>query len=279
MGKSESIALISIIVNIILLFIKYVFAKLSGSAGLAADAIHSASDVMASITVFAGLKISKRKTKKFPYGLYKVENFVSLIVAIAILFAGYEIVKEALLGGANYQLRRIPLAIIAEIAVIAITFAFSRYEIRKGKEIGSPSLVADGKHIITDMLSSVAVLLGLVGNLFGVNFDRIAVFIVMIFITHAGIAIFIDAMRVLLDASLDFETLDKVKRIILNEHATKEIKSLMGRKQGVDIILLREKFDGKGPEYVLSDSAVEVIITDAETLNSALLQQSVSLEV
>jgi len=85
MEKSEHIALISIIINIILLVIKYVFAALSGSAGLAADAIHSASDVIASITVFVGLKISQRKSKRFPYGLYKVENFVSLIVAIAIL--------------------------------------------------------------------------------------------------------------------------------------------------------------------------------------------------
>ncbi|MGQ9609710.1 MAG: cation diffusion facilitator family transporter [bacterium] len=394
MEKSEHIALISIIVNIILLSIKYIFALLSYSAGLKADAIHSLSDVMASITVFIGLKISKRKTKQFPYGLYKVENFVSLIVAIAILFAGYEIARSALLESTKYQLKQIPLAIIAEFAVIAITFAFSRYEIKKGKEIASPSLIADGKHIMTDMLSSVAVLLGLIGSLFGVNLDRIAVFVVMIFIAHAGIAIFIDAMRVLLDASLDFETLDKVKEIILSERATKEIKSLMGRnsgsykfieaeivlnvreldkahsiskklekyikdeiknvdhvlihyepimkdtityaipldsvegniskhygeapyfaivvvnandkkfknreivknpfiseergkgilvsefliKQGVDIILLKEKFDGKGPEYVLSDSNVEIKIIDAQTLNEALSQQSVSLK-
>lgn len=232
MEKSEQISLISIIVNVILLAIKYIFAELSDSAGLAADAIHSASDVMASITVFVGLKISKRKSKRFPYGLYKVENLVSLIVAVAILFAGYEIVKEALLEGAKSQLKQIPLAIIAEIAVIAITLVFSRYEIKKGREIGSPSLIADGKHIITDMFSSVVVLIGLVGSLFGINLDRYAVFVVIIFIAQAGIAIFVDAMRVLLDASLDFETLDKVKRIILDERGTKEIKSLMGRSSG-----------------------------------------------
>jgi len=232
MEKSERISILSIAVNVILLAIKYVFAALSGSAGLAADAIHSASDVMASITVFAGLKISKRKSKRFPYGLYKVENFVSLIIAVAILFAGYEIAKESLLEGSESQLRQIPLAIIAEIAVILITFIFSRYEIKKGKEIGSPSLVADGKHVVADMLSSIAVLVGLVGSLFGINLDRLAVFVVIIFIARAGIAIFIDAIRVLLDASLDFETLDKVKKIISSERSVKEIKSLTGRNSG-----------------------------------------------
>jgi len=137
--KSEKIAALSVFINIILLAIKYTFAMLSGSVGLAADAIHSSSDVMASLTVFAGLKISKRKSKRFPYGLYKVENLVSLIIALAILFAGYEIARKALFGGDGSTLRRIPLAIMAEVLVIGITLAFSVYEIKKGKEIGSPT--------------------------------------------------------------------------------------------------------------------------------------------
>jgi len=392
--KSEKIASLSVLVNIILLAIKYSFAVLSGSVGLAADAIHSSSDVMASLTVFAGLRISKRKSKRFPYGLYKVENFVSLMIAIAILFAGYEIAKRALLVGAKSTLRLIPLAIIAEVLVIGITLAFSIYEVKKGREIGSPSLVADGKHVRADMLSSVAVLAGLVGGLFGTNLDRAAVFVVLIFIAHAGIMIFVDAMRVLLDASLDFETLDRVKNIILSECCVKEIRSLTGRnsgsykfieaevvlnvrelekahsisrkmegaikdevanvdhvlihyepvrkdtislalplentggklsqhfgespyfalitakaddknitnqeivsnpflsvergkgimvaefliKRGVDVLLLKEKFAGKGPEYALSDSDVDVVITDAETMKEALSQQGVILE-
>ena len=232
MEKSEKVATLSIIINLILLAIKYTFAMLSGSVGLAADAIHSSSDVLASLTVLAGLKISRRKSKRFPYGLYKVENLASLIVAIAILLAGYGIAKSALFGSAEAALKFIPLAIIAEVVVIGITLVFSIYAIRKGKEIGSPSIIADGKHVRTDMLSSVAVLAGLVGNLFGVNLDRAAVFVVLIFIAHAGIMIFIDAMRVLLDASLDFETLDKVKAVILSESRVKEIRSLTGRNSG-----------------------------------------------
>ena len=232
MEKSEKVAALSIFVNIGLMAIKYTFALLSGSVGLAADAIHSSSDVLASFTIFAGLKISRRKSKRFPYGLYKVENVTSLIIAVAIMFAGYGIAKTALFGGAESTLKRIPLAIMAAVVVIGITLAFSTYAVRKGREIGSPSVIADGKHVRTDMLSSVAVLAGLVGNLFGVNLDRAAVFVVLVFIAHAGIMIFIDAMRVLLDASLDFETLDKVKSVILSESRVKEIRSLTGRNSG-----------------------------------------------
>ena len=394
MKASEKVAALSILVNVVLLIIKYVFALLSGSVGLAADAIHSSSDVLASLTVFAGLKISKRKSRRFPYGLYKVENLVSLIVALAILFAGYEIVRKALFATSSVQLRRIPLAIAAEVAVIGITLGFSLYEIKKGKEIGSPSIIADGKHVRTDMFSSLAVLVGLVGSLLGVNLDRIAVLVVVVFIGHAGISIFVDAMRVLLDASLDFETLDKVKSIIMSERFVKEIRVLTGRNSGsykfieaevilnvrdlekahaisqrieesikneiphvdhvlvlyeptpkktmtyaiplenldgtisqhfgeapffmvvitrtedktikdreiiynpflavergkgimvaellvkrdVDVILLKEEFDGKGPNYVFSNSDVEVVIVSEEKVDEALLHQGIVLE-
>lgn len=96
MEKSEKIAVFAICVNLALFGIKITFATLSQSIALKAEAIHSLSDVVASLTVFGGLILAKRKSKKFPYGLYKVENLVSIIVALAIFFAGYEIVTEAL---------------------------------------------------------------------------------------------------------------------------------------------------------------------------------------
>ena len=78
MEQKEKIGFFSIGVNLLLVGIKGLLAYLSGSVALVADTIHSATDVISSITVFVGIKISKRRSKNFPYGLYKVENFVSL---------------------------------------------------------------------------------------------------------------------------------------------------------------------------------------------------------
>lgn len=91
MDQGEKVALFAIGINLLLFGIKYTFSTLSGSIALKADAFHSLSDVVASSTVFVGLIIAKRKTKSFPYGLYKVENLASVLVALAILYAGYEI--------------------------------------------------------------------------------------------------------------------------------------------------------------------------------------------
>ncbi len=82
MEESERIALLAIAVNLFIFGIKYVSASASGSIALKAEAFHTLADFVASLTVFAGLKIAKRKTKSFPYGLYKIENLMSVIICV-----------------------------------------------------------------------------------------------------------------------------------------------------------------------------------------------------
>lgn len=232
MSRKEKIGFYSIGVNVLLVVIKGGLAWLSGSVALMADAIHSSTDVVSSVTVLAGIKISKRKSKNFPYGLYKVENFVSLLTAIFIFVAGYEIVKTVFLEPFTLKTEYLPYAMAGLVVATGITFAFSRYELRQGKAIGSPSLIADAKHIRTDMMSSCVILAGLVGGLFDLQLDRLAAIVVVILVFKAGVSIFADACRVLLDASLDFETMDTVKTIILNDPAVVSINGLWGRNSG-----------------------------------------------
>jgi len=232
MEQSEKIGVYSIGVNLILVGIKGVLSLLSGSVALVADAIHSFTDVISALTVFAGIKISKRKSKTFPYGLYKVQNFVSLLSSIFIFLAGYEIVHTVFFEHHTLNPRYLPHAVAGVILTMVITFAFSRYELREGKKVRSPSLIADAKHIRTDMLSSSVILAGLVGGWFGLNLDRIAAVLVVFFVVKAGLTIFVDALRVLLDASIDFETMDRVKTIIMNESRVISINTLRGRNSG-----------------------------------------------
>ena len=232
MEQSEKIAIYSIGVNVLLVVIKGVLSFLSGSVALMADAIHSATDVISSATVFAGIKISKRKSKAFPYGLYKVENFVSLLSSLLIFLAGYEIVHMAFTESRNLKIEYLPYAMVGVILSMGITFAFSRYELKIGRELGSPSLIADAKHIHTDMLSSAVILVALMGGWFGLALDRIAALIVVIFVIRAGFHIFIDALRVLLDASIDFQTMDQVKTILLKDPHVVSINALWGRNSG-----------------------------------------------
>ena len=231
MDKGEKVALLAIGINLALFGIKYTFSTLSGSIALKADAFHSLSDVVASSTVFGGLIIAKRKTKSFPYGLYKVENLVSVMVALAIFYAGYEILMEATKGVA-VELQNIWLTIASVLCVIVITYGYSRYATKVGTEINSPSLIADAKHIGVDMFSSAMVLVALLSSFAGVNLDRISAFIIVFIIAWSGGKILIDGIRVLLDASLDYKTLSLAEKLILAEPQVMEIQHLMGRNSG-----------------------------------------------
>ena len=155
MDQSEEIGAYSIGINLLLVGIKVLLSLLSGSVALIADALHSSTDVISSITVLAGIKISRRKSKNFPYGLYKVENFVSLLSSIFIFLAGYEIVHTVFSEQQSLKIKYLPYAMGGVLLTLAITFAFSWFEMKKGREIGSPSLIADAEHIRTDMLSSL----------------------------------------------------------------------------------------------------------------------------
>ena len=232
MDQSEKIGAYSIGINLLLVGIKVLLSFLSGSVALMADALHSSTDVISSITVLAGIKISRRKSKNFPYGLYKVENFVSLLSSVFIFLAGYEIVHTVFFRQQSLKIKYLPYAMGGVLLTIAITFAFSRFELKQGREIGSPSLIADARHIRTDMLSSLVILVSLLGGWFGLNLDRVAALLVVIFIIKAGAGILIDALRVLLDASIDFETMDRVKTIIMADPQIMSINALWGRNSG-----------------------------------------------
>ncbi|WP_456455381.1 cation diffusion facilitator family transporter [Thermovibrio sp.] len=231
--EKRRIAVYSVFLNLFLTVLKIGAGILSGSASLVADGIHSLADLAASLSVLAGIVIANMKVKGFPYGLYKVENIVSLVSALAIFFAGFEIGREVLFSHHTLKIKNLPVAVGAVVLTIVITYLFSRYERKKGEELHSPSLIADSEHIKTDMFSALVVLAGIIGNYLGYPFiEKAAVLVIVILIFHAGYEILVEALKVLLDASLDKETLDGVKEILLSHPLVSQVKSITGRSSG-----------------------------------------------
>ena len=221
----------SVGVNLLLVGLKAILAVLSGSLALAADTVHSIVDVVGSVVVLVGLWIARRRSSSFPYGLYKVENLVSVVVALLIFLAGYEIAREAVVAPSR-ELANAPIALVGVAVAMLISYLFSRFEARLARETGSPSLKADSRHFGTDVLSSGVVFAALLGDLFGLPLDRVGAGIVVLFIVWSGWELLVDGMRVLLDASLSHETLDKVREIVAADPAVVEVRSLVGRNSG-----------------------------------------------
>lgn len=228
---ASRVALASIAVNIFLTILNLVVATASGSLAVAAEMVHNLVDLVASIGVLAGVKISERKSKAFPYGLYKVENLVAVAVAILIFFTGYEIAKEALF--AETRATTVNGWLLAGVGLSALVpLAFSFYEMRIGKQLNSPSLIADAKEYRVHVFSSGVAFLAMVGQLVNIPLDRYAALAIVLLIAKTGWELLSDGMRVLLDASLDAETLEAVRTIIERDPAVVDVRVVEGRNAG-----------------------------------------------
>ncbi len=237
--RDKKAALVSVGVTTFLVVIKYLFGTLSGSIALIADSIHSLTDVISSLGVFIGLKISSRKpTKAFPYGFYKAENIASLFLAFAILYAGYEIILTSVETFGRIVLTNLPFAIATALTSVIVTLVLSRYKLRVGRAINSPSLIADGKHARADTYASTAVLIGLLGYSFGFPFlDPISGIFVSVFVFKAGYEILKDSIKVLLDASIGYEGLNRIREVVSEVHGIRKINALKARSSGKFIFI------------------------------------------
>ena len=230
-NTASRVAWASIGFNIFLSLLNLAIAAASGSLAVMAELIHNLVDLVASVAVLLGVKISERKSRSFPYGLYKVENVVAVGVAILIFFTGYEIAREALFTDARSA--TVTALILGGVVLSALLpLAFSLYEMRVGKQLNSPSLMADAQEYRTHVLSSGMVFLALVCQLFDLPVDRFAALAIVVFIGKTGWELLSGGMRVLLDASLDADTLNQVRSIIETEPAVTEVRSLVGRNTG-----------------------------------------------
>jgi cation diffusion facilitator family transporter len=227
----ERVGLYALLVNLALSGLNVAMAAVSGSLALTASAVDSVTDVISSLAVWAGLRLSQHRSRTFPYGLYKIENVSSVIVALLIFVAGYEVARAALRP--EMMQPRVTIWVVAgAVAGVVVPLIFGGYAKGVGERTGSPSLLAEGEHRRVDALSSLVVVVAVGASYLGWAVDRWAAAVVVIFIARSGWELLTDGMRVLLDASLEPETLARVREIIDAEPGVVEVQSLTGRNSG-----------------------------------------------
>ncbi len=233
MNKLEKAAIVSAIATAAIALIKFFAGTFFGSIALVADAIHSFTDIVGSIAVFFGVRFSDIKSKKFPYGLYKLENLVSLFLALLIFYTGFEILNEALaavIGKGTQQAGS--MAIAAALFSLIVSFLLARYKFKVGKEENSPSMLSEAKHTQLDAVTTVGVLLGVSASFAGFPFlDPVVGIGVALLVFKAGAEILFDSAKVLLDMSLDYKTMKRIEKIAESQKNVR-VKELAARNSG-----------------------------------------------
>jgi len=138
---------------------------LSGSVALLADTIHNIGDAATAIPLWIAFMLARRKpSKRFTYGLGRVEDLAGVAIILTILFsaivAGYESL-DRLFNPRSVQY--LWAVIVASVVGFLGNEVVAQFRIKIGKEIGSAALIADGYHARVDGLTSLAVLFGAVG--------------------------------------------------------------------------------------------------------------------
>jgi cation diffusion facilitator family transporter len=202
--KARTSAMLSVGINLCLATGKGVAGVIGGSSALLGDAIHSASDVIASVATFFGLWLAGKKHPSFPYGLYKAETLATLVTSIAVILAGYEIARRAVLGPETIP----DVALVLPVALVSlvITVSFGLYQLHTGKRLHSKALEADARDYMADALSTSVVVLSLIGTYFGLQLDRWAAGAVALFVFWSGGQLLWRAARDLMDEAIDRDT-------------------------------------------------------------------------
>ena len=232
MNKLEKTAIVSAIVTAGIALIKFLAGISFGSIALVADAIHSFTDIIGSVAVFFGIRFSDIKSKKFPYGLYKLENLVSLFLSLLIFYTAFEVMGVAVSGLGAPAEKVGAIAIGAAAFSLVVSFLLAKYKAKVGREENSPSMLSEAKHTKLDAMTTVGVLVGVTLSFAGFPFfDPIIGILIAVLVFKAGVEILLDSAKVLLDVSLDYKTMKKIERIAAGQKEVK-VKELIARNSG-----------------------------------------------
>ena len=183
----------TLIINFLLTAVKLISGLIGNSMALVSDAIHSASDVLSTLVVMVGAKLSSKKAdEKHPYGHEKVECVASLILSLMLFGTAVTIGMYGCKNIFDSNIA-IPSQITAWAALISIIVKewMYRYTKRAANKINSTSLYADAWHHRSDALSSIGSLIGVIGAMCGLPIlDPLASFAICIIIIKVAYNIF-----------------------------------------------------------------------------------------
>ena len=213
-------AVVSVIVNLVLFFVKLWAGVVSGSLALIADAWHTLSDSITSVVVIIGIKLSRKKpTASHPFGYGRWELITALICGIILAVVAYEFTTDAIerlktQKAANFGL----IAIVVTSISIAVKEILAQYAFWVYRKTGLLTMKAEGWHHRSDALSSIPVLVGiLIGRYFGEQFwwmDAVLGIIVAMSLVWASYEIIKSAIKRLLGEKIPPELEQQIKTYI-----------------------------------------------------------------
>jgi cation diffusion facilitator family transporter len=237
--QAEKGAWLSIAVYLILSAVKIMIGYVYHSDALTADGFNNTTDIMASIAVLIGLRISRKPPDHdHPYGHFRAETVASLVAAFIMAGVGIQI----LVASGSKMLHPdivIPDRIAAWTALLsaAIMLLVYRYNLKLSRKVNSSSILAAAKDNRSDAYVSIGAFLGILGAGWGLPWlDPLAALVVGLLICKTAWGIFWDASHTLTDG-FDEGRLDVFKSTIERTPGVESIGDIKARAHGNQVLL------------------------------------------
>ncbi len=251
--KGETITLLCLIGNIVLSILKLMAGILGNSKAMVADALHSTSDVIATVVVYIGIRIAKKpRDKGHPYGHGKVEPLASLFVGILLIIAAFAVIQRIVLCVSQHSFTTPSyMALAAALFSIVVKEFMFRITYAEGKKINSESIMANAWDHRSDAYSSIGTFFGIGGSIIGQRFnihwleymDPLAGVIVACMILKVAYNILRQSVKGLMDTSPEMKVLEQIEETVF------QIQDVLG------IPWIKARYIG---QYLFIDLALEV---------------------
>ncbi|MBP7509243.1 MAG: cation transporter [Prolixibacteraceae bacterium] len=234
---------LSILAAVSTIALKFIAWKMTGSVGLLSDAIESCVNLVAAVVALIMISISERPADEgHAFGHSKAEYFSSAIEGAMIIVASFSIISAAVPRIINPQpIENVGVGLMVSFGASLINLVVALILIKNGKKNKSITLEADGKHLMTDVWTSVGVLvsIGLVRLTGWLVLDGVVAVIVALNILWAGYSLIKRSAMGLMDSAVSEADLKKITDYLDSYKAQGiEYHSLLTRQSGQRIFVI-----------------------------------------
>lgn len=204
--------------------VEFAASYLGHSAGVLADALHNAGDVLTTAILLVSFRLAVRPaTRRFPAGFGRIEDVATMLIVLVIVVtaavAAFESIRKFFVPE---QLGSYWFSVLAAAVGVVANLAVSEYKVRVGRAINSSALEADGIHSRIDALVSFGAGLGVILAWIGLRWaDPVAGLLITVMILYILAGTVRDLFYRMMDA-VDPELLSDI------EHAAGHIKGVEG---------------------------------------------------
>ncbi len=239
LSRNEKIIRYNIIgmaVNFVLSMTKFIIGTAANSYAVVLDGINSLSDLVSSFLIIIFSRLAERRADKdHPFGYGRLEYMCSVLITALIMFIGVRSIIEAIkniIDPPEDPSYSIVVVLIMSISLV-VKVIFGSLMKKRGKELGSQSMIMNGTDNLSDAYVAACVLFSIViYKLSGAVIENYFCIVISLMILKAGVEMLKETMNKILGAPADPEFRKKIARMIAMEEGVYNVSSLVIHNYG-----------------------------------------------